>query len=482
MSNLKPLKHLPNFIHFCCTIGNIPTSYVSSLSYEEQLFWLCDFLEKNVLPAINQNAQATEELQTLLNDLKNYVNNYFENLDITKEIEEKLDKMTQDGTLEKIINQEIFNDINNKINDLTTNLNNVNTSLSNDNFNGTILIGDSYGLGACYNPDTLTYDYINSWFYYFKQAAHLTDDETYEYAEGGAGFISTGTEGHTFLSLLTSNLNKIKDVNLIKQIVCCGGYNDRNQPVANLPNAVKQFVQYCKATFPNAKVYVGSIGYDTRIGSDYQRNRNLCAIKVLSSYSYANIYGGILLKNVNYVLHDSSLMSPDGFHPNHNGYYFLGNAIYVAITGNYTLNNNVYFGTINNSQNYDLAENSSLDVAEIVSSLSNGDTSDINFQRLTLRFNTPITLNTQNDFVVGLVNIQNYRTTVHYEGKITIPVFIVDNQNHIYKITGQAYIDTDNKLKLILMDADGSNAYKVYNNITIIQVPLMSMRIPTRFM
>lgn len=86
MSNLKPLKHLPNFIHFCCTIGNIPTSYVSSLSYEEQLFWLCDFLEKNVLPAINQNAQATEELQTLLNDLKNYVNNYFENLDITKVI------------------------------------------------------------------------------------------------------------------------------------------------------------------------------------------------------------------------------------------------------------------------------------------------------------------------------------------------------------------------------------------------------------
>lgn len=482
LNELKPVGKLNPFAHFCCTIGNLPTSYVASLSYEEQLWWLCDYLEKTVIPAVNNNAEAVLELQNLYAELKSYVDNYFNNLDVQQEINNKLDTMAQDGTLEKIINQDIFNTINENVANLNNEVNTINNTLNDENYNGTVLIGDSYGQGATYNPDTLSYDYINSWFYYLKQAMHLKDNEVFEWAEGGAGMLSTGTEGHTFGQLLSSHINEIPNKNLIKQVICCGGYNDRNQPLANLPDAVKNFVQYCRAQFPNAKIYIGSIGYDTRIGTTGQTNRNLCAIKVLSSYSYANVYGGILLKNVNYCLHDNSLMSADGYHPNHNGYYFLGHAIYSAINGNYSLNNNVYFGTVENSQNYNLTDDSSLGQTNIVSSLSNGDISDINFQRLTLKFNTPITLNTQNEFIVGLVNIDNFRSTVHYEGKITLPVFIADNQQHLYKIVSQLYIDNDNKLRIVPMDADGSTSYKVYNNISVIQIPLMSITIPTRFM
>ena len=32
------------------TIGALPTSYLISMTYEEQLIWLCDYLENTVIP------------------------------------------------------------------------------------------------------------------------------------------------------------------------------------------------------------------------------------------------------------------------------------------------------------------------------------------------------------------------------------------------------------------------------------------------
>lgn len=103
MNNLIPLKHLNPFCHFCLTIGNLPSSYMLSLTYEEQLLWLCKFLQDTVIPAVNNNAQAVEELQNLYIQLKNYVDHYFDNLDIQTEINNKLDQMAEDGTLQEIL-------------------------------------------------------------------------------------------------------------------------------------------------------------------------------------------------------------------------------------------------------------------------------------------------------------------------------------------------------------------------------------------
>ena len=102
---MKESKRLNPFGRFCCTIGNLPTSYMLSLTYEEQLIWLCKYLEETVIPAVNNNAEALEELQNLFIELKTYVDEYFENLDIQTEINNKLDEMADDGTLEEIIAQ-----------------------------------------------------------------------------------------------------------------------------------------------------------------------------------------------------------------------------------------------------------------------------------------------------------------------------------------------------------------------------------------
>lgn len=100
---MKEIQNIKPFPKFCYTIGMIPTSYKNSLSYEEQLLWFCDFLENTVIPTINNNGQAVEELQNLFTELKNYVDNYFDNLDVQQEINNKLDEMVEDGILQEII-------------------------------------------------------------------------------------------------------------------------------------------------------------------------------------------------------------------------------------------------------------------------------------------------------------------------------------------------------------------------------------------
>ena len=86
---MKEINKIGAFTKMCCTIGNLPTSYMVSMTYEEQLLWLCNYLEKTIIPAVNGNAEAVEELQNQFTILKDYVDNYFEDLDIQTEINNK---------------------------------------------------------------------------------------------------------------------------------------------------------------------------------------------------------------------------------------------------------------------------------------------------------------------------------------------------------------------------------------------------------
>lgn len=103
---------LPPFKRFCMTIGELPASYLETMTYYESLLWLTKYLQETVIPTINNNAEAVKELQDLYIQLQNYVNNYFDNLDIQEEINNKLDAMVEDGTLAEVINNQIFGNIN----------------------------------------------------------------------------------------------------------------------------------------------------------------------------------------------------------------------------------------------------------------------------------------------------------------------------------------------------------------------------------
>lgn len=86
------------FKHLIMTIGELPTTFVESMSYYEALCWLVNYIEKNIIPAVNENAEALKEL-------KEFVENYFDNLDVQEEINNKLDEMAESGQLADIVAQ-----------------------------------------------------------------------------------------------------------------------------------------------------------------------------------------------------------------------------------------------------------------------------------------------------------------------------------------------------------------------------------------
>lgn len=68
-----------------------------------QLFCKLGEEMNKIIEKVNQAGVQTENLTNAFIDLQNYVNNYFENLDIQEEINNKLDEMVEDGTLQEII-------------------------------------------------------------------------------------------------------------------------------------------------------------------------------------------------------------------------------------------------------------------------------------------------------------------------------------------------------------------------------------------
>lgn len=104
-NDLRPINTIPNFKRFCMTIGELPTSYLETMSYYEMLVWFTEYMKNTIIPTINNNGLAIQELQDKYIELKNYVDNYFNNLDVQQEINNKLDAMAQSGQLTDIIAQ-----------------------------------------------------------------------------------------------------------------------------------------------------------------------------------------------------------------------------------------------------------------------------------------------------------------------------------------------------------------------------------------
>lgn len=78
---------------------------------------------------INKLIESQNLVGEQVENLTNFVNNYFDNLNVQDEVDTKLDEMVQDGTLYNVINTQIFRDINEDIASLEQQLENTNTNL-----------------------------------------------------------------------------------------------------------------------------------------------------------------------------------------------------------------------------------------------------------------------------------------------------------------------------------------------------------------
>ena len=236
----------------CGCIGNY---------HEPNVDWLIAEI-KNALAEWDKTEADWEEM-------KKWIQNYFANLDITADVNAKLDEMAKDGTLESIINDEIFSDLNNRVTQNASDIAAANTRIDNINKeldNGyAIIIGDSYAVGESSGGEN------TSWASLLKN--YLIANKQFKDAvilrKNGAGF---NVAGNSFLDLLSDYVTSpTYPLNEIKMIIVGTAGNDAWN-LEGLENACNQFINYCRTTFPDAVLKTGFIGwtYDTSLWASFK--------------------------------------------------------------------------------------------------------------------------------------------------------------------------------------------------------------------
>ena len=235
-------------------------------------------------------------MQDAFNDLKNYVQDYFKNLDVQEEINNKIDSLVADGYFDTFLN-DYFKNLKKRV---------------------FILIGDSYGE----NP----YEYKGGWTTPFKNFSGLTEGvDCFTNCVGGTGFVKTGNTGKTFLDLL-------KDINIstvnpedVTDILVCGGCNDVDTIYNDLNTAILAFRNYCKQHFVNANINISMIGIFKA-----SEKRKLLLSTVLRSYQLAVNYGMLYIDST-CCLHRYDFIGADGVHPTSAGCINIGRNLYNAL-------------------------------------------------------------------------------------------------------------------------------------------------------
>ena len=97
MGNYKDLRP---FRFWCQKV--LPLVYDDSLSYYEVLSKIVDYLNKT-MEDVGVLHEDVEALHEAYRQLQQYVNDYFSNLDVQQEINNKLDIMATDGTLDRLL-------------------------------------------------------------------------------------------------------------------------------------------------------------------------------------------------------------------------------------------------------------------------------------------------------------------------------------------------------------------------------------------
>ena len=376
------IEKLNPFGRMCISLGMLPSSYKESLTYEEQLLWFCNYLTETVIPTVNNNADAVEELQTLYTELKSYVDNYFVNIDVQQEINNKLDDMAESGELTDIIAQYLglagilaFN----TKNDLKGASN-----LSNGTFvktYGDITYND--GKGQFYKIRTLTNEdiidndnlvaltnypllvaekienyYINqmqtnlldiqsnqlrnnkfilfgdsyasgeighSWISKLQSLIGINSSNFLDYSANGAGFTIVN---NTFQNKLNEAIVNITNKNEITNILVAAGFNDghfSNASESDIVSAIQTFITTAKNNFPNAKITIAHIGWTPEV--TWKKDMR----KSIKAYRKCIKFGAEYITNIEYTLHKYDLFLNDNIHPTETGCELIAENLYNGL-------------------------------------------------------------------------------------------------------------------------------------------------------
>ena len=286
-----------NFREWCNhTIPVLPQVYGDELSYYELL---------------NKVVEKLNAIGITVNELIDYVNTYFDSKDWQQMVNNKLDSMVADGTLDNIINQKIFGELNGNVNMLLDNRKNFRNCKI-------LCIGDSFGRGVYDGSEHLE----SSWP--TKLGNYATGSIIYNYCQNNAGFL---TSDNTFLTQLTKAKNDGHGDSHI--IIIEGGHNDGYVDTTNLFNAIRECINYAKQNFPNAVIYVVAANSGTAEEIDRTKRHS-----IWTTMQSACVLTGIPFFMLNmYLFNIDNTLSGDGIHPNQFGYEMLASLMYMMLTG-----------------------------------------------------------------------------------------------------------------------------------------------------
>lgn len=187
------------------------------------------------------NALSAQD--TKIAEYKAYMDNYFSNLDLTTEISNKIDGMVSDGTMDTIINTEVFNGLNAKIGGLYKA-----NSLQ-------IMIGDKLNT---YNPGGTTETIASV----FRRVLGLTENQMFSYLATTTSFWLDDNgdgvcDGITMLQIIASKMTTQQVLNVSDiYLISAGSFCGVDAHVNALSSMLRQLYGYIKSTFLNATPHI----------------------------------------------------------------------------------------------------------------------------------------------------------------------------------------------------------------------------------
>ena len=390
---VEKAKNIPPFVRFCA--ASVPMVFDNSLSYYECLCALTKQLQE-IVDVVNVNAEQLQGLLEGFEELKSYVDNYFENLDVQAEINAKLDEMAEGGQLAAIIAQFLaaapvfgygtiaemaaatnLNDgciarvlgnstasdgdgayylirdiepsddpdglnlvaigdslVGERVIDaVDANLTARVTALENAKGH-MVVIGDSFST-TTYNPAA------TAWYTIVAKRLGLT---VHNYSKDSAGYIHVGTGSRTFSlecddAIADSSFNN----NSVEYVIVYGGLNDMNTTdISGLNSAAAALFDKIAANFPNAKIICAGINVWP---SGFWVN----GIKTTANYwydlkSYCSDKGVIFINTMYWLADDANTYyDAVNYHPNVAGNALFATNLLTAMFGTAgTIEGNIY--------------------------------------------------------------------------------------------------------------------------------------------
>ena len=503
------------FSRFCVRIGAIPPSIIQSISYQEQIMRLIKFIRDTIIPAIDDNADAIEELQQQMVTLQQYVNDYFENLDVQEEINNKLDDMADSGQLENIIAAYLqsnailaFDTISamkngdniadgvycrtygaTSYNDGLGSLFKIRTVTSADNV-------DEKNLFAIVGSNTLIAEKIYQRKPYNSKKYLLIGDS-----------LAWGYQGQDVDPIEGFYVKVVRDLGLNATIVCYPGYGfqgntnnlkwkdlvaaqnlknketytdiillggDNDYPNDTLISCIVENLNWFKANFKNATIHIGQIGRQpfyasaTALANRHTTNR---------IYEHQAIKNGCkYIKNAFNILHNTKYFISDNVHLNEYG----ENQVAYCIE-QYIVNGEIYDVTDVNAAYSDYQQDTINWNSNITPSTGFICTSYIEDNMLSFTLNGTLsfvenpTIGYTTDMVIGKLT-QSYVMGSNYKMGLCSPIrcCIVDTSNVYHDITVNLYNDYENNLHLQFYTFQDAT---YINNLTIQRIQFNNYQI-----